>query len=1070
MNFRHLTALGLFTALGLSGQSTSLLTGTVVDPSGAVVANAQIVSRNMQTGITATRVTNADGLFRFPDLPIGEYELTVTVPGFEPLNRRGISLLTGHSVDLRLQLEVGTARQAVEVSAASSVVQPTSSEVQTSIDSRSMRELPLNGRNPLQLVTLTAGAIDAGGGGNFQAANGQVAVNGNRGTDNTFEIDGLSYTDVHFGTAPILPNPDALQEFTVKSSNFAASQSGAGASVQFATRSGTNELHGSVFEFLRNDALDARNFFAASTIPFKRNQFGGALGGPVIRDKTFFFGSYQGTRVVGGANPAIMTLATEPLRRGDFSSTSKFIVDPQTGQPFPGNVIPSNRIDSIAQKLLPYIPIPTQPGGVALVPTKPHADQRDDQFSVRGDHHFSAKDHVTVRYYYDRFTFQQASSPLPDFLGYLTFTNQNIIASETHTFSPNLLFVGSFGSTTVPRVGDGGNVPVTMQQLGVNVPPALPDLAPQIQVTINGYSAPNSGALINVRPSTYEYRGRFNWLHSRHMLQFGLDVLRNREYALAPAQAQGVWTYDGSRTANASVRNSGDSFADFLLGIPFQFKQQGAAAQDITELHVNPWIQDDWKVLPRLTLNLGLRWEPWLPANDSVAPQVGFIAGRQSVAAPNAPTGLVFSGDPGLRHSILRSDWNNLAPRVGFAWDVTGNARTVVRGAYGIFYRPVGLNIQRFSSNTAAFRNLVITITNPPSTANPYVGYPGGDPFPAWTPATSAEALKTYQFQRPVGSSGLDPNIRTSYTQSWNFVIERQLRSDLAVSLAYIGNHMVKGTSSTEGNPALYGPGATAANVNARRPFAGIASLQMVTDFEHSSYHGAQITVTRRMSRGLSFLGNYTYSKCMDNNTLTTGGVSVINKLDPNQDTARCDFDLTHLANISLEYDLPRWQSMRGVAGKLVNDWRMSSIVLIRSGFPFSVTSGRDNALSGPTNNSGTNDLADQITAQSWRPAGANPLTRWFNTAAYVPNAPGTFGNSGRNALTAPGLWNWDVALVKSVPVTERLSAVIRVEAFNLLNHANFNAPNAVLTSPNFGIITTASSPRVLQLAMKLNF
>jgi hypothetical protein len=281
---------------------------------------------------------------------------------------------------------------------------------------------------------------------------------------------------------------------------------------------------------------------------------------------------------------------------------------------------------------------------------------------------------------------------------------------------------------------------------------------------------------------------------------------------------------------------------------------------------------------------------------------------------------------------------------------------------------------------------------------------------------------------------------------------------------------MVRGTSSTEGNPALYGPGATAANVNARRPFAGIASLQMVTDFEHSSYHGAQITVTRRMSRGLSFLGNYTYSKCMDNNTLTTGVVSVINKLDPNQDTARCDFDLTHLANISLEYDLPRWQSMRGVAGKLVNDWRMSSIVLIRSGFPFSVTSGRDNALSGPTNNSGTNDLADQITAESWRPAGVNPLTRWFNTAAYVPNAPGTFGNSGRNALTAPGLWNWDVALVKSVPVTERLSAAIRVEAFNLLNHANFNAPNAVLTSPNFGIITTASSPRVLQLAMKLNF
>lgn len=277
MNFRQVIAIQTLAALSLFGQSNSLLTGTVADPSGAVVANAQVLCRNSQTGLTSTRVTNAAGLFRFPDLPIGEYELTVTFPGFEPLTRKGIGLLTGHSVDLRLQLEVGAARQAVEVSSTVSIVQPTSSEVQTSIDSRSMRELPLNGRNPLQLVTLTAGAIDAGGAASFQAANGQVAVNGNRGTDNTFEIDGLSYTDVHLGTAPVLPNPDALQEFTVKSSNFAASQSGAGASVQFSTRSGTNDFHGSLFEFLRNDALDARNFFAASTIPFKRNQFGAPL-------------------------------------------------------------------------------------------------------------------------------------------------------------------------------------------------------------------------------------------------------------------------------------------------------------------------------------------------------------------------------------------------------------------------------------------------------------------------------------------------------------------------------------------------------------------------------------------------------------------------------------------------------------------------------------------------------------------------------------------------------------------------------------------------------------------------
>jgi hypothetical protein len=575
---------------------------------------------------------------------------------------------------------------------------------------------------------------------------------------------------------------------------------------------------------------------------------------------------------------------------------------------------------------------------------------------------------------------------------------------------------------------------------------------------------------VNIRPSTYEYRGRFTWVHAKHIVQFGADVLRNHEYALSPAQGQGVWTYDGSRSSSASIRNSGDSFADFLLGLPFTFKQQGAAPQDIAETHWNPWIQDDWRALPRFTLNLGLRWEPWIPPVDRVAAQVGFEAGVQSVVAPNAPTGLVFSGDPGLPRAIFRNDWNNLAPRVGFAWDADGKGRTVVRAAYGIFYRPVGLNIQRFSSNTAAFRGLVITLPTPASTADPYAGYPGGDPFPAWQPATTAAALRAYQFQRPVGSSGLDPNTTTSYAQSWNLTLERQLRSDLGVSLAYVGNHMVKGTSSTEGNPALYQPGATAANVNARRPFAGIASLQMVTPFEHSSYNGLQLTVTKRMSRGLSFLGNYVYSKCMDNNTGTTGGVSVINKLNPNADTARCDFDVTHVANVSLEYDLPQAGSLRGFSDKLVNHWRLSSILLLRNGLPFSVTSGRDNALSGPTNNSGTNDLADQITARSARPAGANQLAQWFNVAAYVPNALGTYGDSGRNALTAPGEWNWDFGLVKSVPVTERVQVALRFEAFNFLNHANFTTPASVLTSPSFGAITGALAPRVFQLAMKLSF
>jgi len=1055
-------------------QPSALLTGTVVDPSGAVVAGAEVVCRNSQTGLTLKAATSAEGLFRFPDLPIGSYEVTVTHAGFEQHVRTGLTMLTGRSTDLRVQLQVSGEQRRVTVTAPSPVVQPTASEVQVSIDARSVRELPLNGRNPLQLLSLTAGSVDTGGrnGGslNFQAANNQVAVNGNRGTDNTFELDGAAYTDVHFGSAPVLPSPDALEEFTIKSSNFSASQSGAGASVQFATRAGTNEFHGSLFEFLRNNRLDARNFFASRSTTFKRNQFGGTFGGRIIKDRTFFFASYQGTRVIGGANPTTTVLASAPLRRGDFSGFSRTLVDPLSRAPFPGNQIPANRMDPVTQKVLALIPVPAQPTGIATLATRPRTDQEDHQVSIRIDHNLSSKDRLTGRYFLDNFDFQNPSSALPDFYAVVKYRNRNLLISETHTFNPNLLFVGSFSYTGVPRTSGGNPGVPSMQSFGANVPPAVQGLKTELRVTITGYAAPFSGPLIDVRPSTYEFRGRFNWNRGRHALQYGADVRRNGEYALTPAQAQGGWTYNGSRTAAANIPNSGDSFADFLIGLPFQFAQQGASPQDIREIHWLPWIQDDWRIHSRLTLNLGLRWEPWLPPIDDAAPQVGFLPGVQSQVAPDAPLGLVFSGDPGLRRSILREDWNNLAPRVGFAWDVTGTGQTIVRGAYGIFYRPVGMNIQRFSGNTATFRGLVIQIANPPSTADPYQGYPGGNPFLTWKPPTSPDELKTYRFPRPSSTSGLEPDTPASYVQTWNFTVERQLRPDLGVSAAYVGNHMIKGTSSTEGNPALFGPGASAANVNARRPFAGIASLQMVRAFQFSNYHSAQFNVTKRAAAGLSVLGNYVFSKCLDNNSGTIGGVSVINKLNPNRDYGRCDFDIAHVGNISFLYDVPKIVSLQGIAGRIINHWQVNSIFSIRGGFPFSVQSGRDNAQSGPTTNSGVNDLADQISAQSGRPAGADQIQSWFNTAAYVQNAAGTFGNSGRNALKAPGAFVWDFGLVKGIPVTERVRAEFRFEAFNFINHTNLGGPVASLASPLFGRIQTAGAPRILQLALKIAF
>jgi hypothetical protein len=931
-----------------------------------------------------------------------------------------------------------------------------------------MRDLPLNGRNPLQLVSLTTGAQDTGGGGNFQSANNLFAVNGNRGSDNTFHLDGANYTDVHYGTAPVLPSPDALEEFTVKSSNFSASESGAGASVLFSTRSGTNQFHGTAFEYLRNDALDSRNFFAATRTPFKRNQFGGTFGGPVIKDKTFFFASYQSTRLVGGASPTSSTPPPAPFRQGDFSSLNKPIVDPLTQQPFPGNMIPSSRFDPIAVKLLDVIELPNQPNGTYT--TKPRTDQNDDQFSVRIDHLLSTRDHIAGRYFYDAFRFQSPTSPFRSMYSTVDFRNQNLLLSETHTFSPHLLMVASFGYTRLPR-NQLAITPVTMQSLGAKVPLSNPSDQPQLSVSIGNYANLSSGTPLipAAAPSTSEYRARFTWAHGKHMVQFGMDLIHDTEYARSQNQEAGAWQFDGSRTAVSAFPNSGDAFADFLLGAPFLFLQHGSSAQDIYETKWQPWIQDDWRIAPRLTLNLGLRWEPSLPATDRAAPQVGFEPGVHSIVAPFAPTGLVFSGDPGLRHSILPSDWNNLAPRIGFAWDAQGNGKMVVRGAYGIFYRPVPLNLARFSGNIAAFRGLSVSISTPPSFGNPYANYAGGTPFP-WTPPSSPADLKKYVFVPPVTSAALDPHTSTSYAQQWNFTVERQIAPDLGVSLAYVGNHIVKGVTTTEANPAVYRPGATAANTDSRRIYPGLGSVQIVTGFEHAKYNALQLTVTRHAGHGLTLLANYVFSKCMDNNTQTVGGLSVINKFDPNKDYGRCDFNETHLATASLVYDLPRISAARGVPGKLVNNWTLTSILSAHSGLPFSVFSGRDNAFSGPTTNSGVNDLADQITARSSRPAGADFLQQWFNTTAYVQNAVGTFGDSGRNGLTAPGAWNWDFGLLKAFPVTERVRTEFRFEAFNCLNHANFGTPINTLTNRNFGKVLSASAPRVIQFSLRLGF
>ncbi|MEO6965237.1 MAG: carboxypeptidase-like regulatory domain-containing protein [Acidobacteriaceae bacterium] len=567
----------------LAAQSTANLTGTVMDSSGAIVTEAKVLCTNTGTGLSYNTVTNDAGLFRFPDLPTGVYGLTISHAGFATSSQQNIVLSTGRSVDVPVRLVVGQVSQSIHVTETTQEVQPTSSQVQTTLGRESMQNLPLNGRNPLQLVVLAPGAI-ATGGVNWQSANQGVAVNGNRGTDNGYLLDGVSYIDPHYGTAPVLPSPDALQEFTVQTSNFSAAETGSGANVEFTTRSGTNTLHGSLFEYVRNNDFDAKNYFSTAPTPFKRNQFGGSLGGPIFKDKAFYFGSYQETRTVGGANPAVANVPTAAFLAGDFSALSKKIIDPTTGLPFLNNLIPTARFNPDMVTILGHYPAANQANGTYN--SLPRSNANDTQGLGRIDYQLGTKDHLTARYFYDDNNFQEQTTALPNPYGFDKFLNRNALLSDTHIFTPNLLLIAGFGFTNVGRQREAAGLQFLAQDLpGVNVPVATVDpvAAQQLNVGINGYAGFVSGTPITVTPLTFESRVHLTWEHGTHMVQFGVDAIRFDEYAFDRSSQQGVWTFDGSRTHSAAYAGSGNSIADALLGLPVTFTQHGTEPQNMYE-------------------------------------------------------------------------------------------------------------------------------------------------------------------------------------------------------------------------------------------------------------------------------------------------------------------------------------------------------------------------------------------------------------------------------------------------------------------------------------------------------
>jgi hypothetical protein len=1112
--------LAVFLLLGarsnMFAQSTGSIRGTVTDQTGSAIPTASVTVTNTNTGLNREQTANNSGIYVFPNLPIGSYALKISAAGFKTENRPALELLTGQVIDLTIPLSVGAQAQQVTVNSDTQEIETATSNVAQSVSEQQMRDLPLNGRNPLQLTTLTAGAVlTTSGTESGQEDNTGLSVNGLRATQNTYTLDGTVYVDRFFDSVPTMPNPDALQEFTVQAANYGAEHAGAGALVQLSTRSGTNQLHGSAWEYFRNTVLDSRNYFQTTAPPYKLNQFGGTVGGPVFRSKkAFFFFSADDLQQRSSPNPISIQVPTTAELKGDFSAllaSGTAIYNPTTGCPYGQSGTAPNCTGTVTDKIPTAMDTlssnvnkqflagveakstSTASGLYNNYSSTSNSNIDSTQYLVRLDDTIGPSDHLSGRYFYNQDNFQRPfNAPLGFFAANL-FRNQSLTVSDAHVFSNTLTGAayGSFyrGARTQIPVAPGL---ATLQSLGYNVPYGSPTENlipfPGVRANISGFVNVFSGGALTQDSTTFDFTAQLVKLLNRHTLTIGGDIERTRIDADDYSYTPGDNTFNGQRTQAPSgatlpvgFTKSGNAIADFYTGYESSFFQDNGRKFYLRELRPSLYAQDDWKLNSRLTINLGLRWDPWLPPIDLNGTLVGFNLANpnfQSTVAPGAPKGLMFDGDPGTASTIYHSNYKDFAPRAGFAYNLFGNGKSVVRGAYGIFYGyPEGLLYQRTDAMQPV--DLYLNIPNPPQWDNVYAGYAGGDPFPRGHVTPSQ--FNTYKFITPLAGGVLGPASHVEYTQDYNLTVEQELGHNFAMSAAYVGNHAEHIMGSRQFNPAVYTPGAgnTVGNENSRRLYPGLGAVELADDYEYEITNSVQFNVTRRSSHGLTLLSNVVWAKTIDNNSSASEG----NAGPPNPYNLRsgrgvADFDQALRFTTSVNYVLPRFNVNHSVRF-LTNGWQVNGIVTSQSGLPITITSGVDNSLSGIGN-----DYADYVPGVNpARPAGASKTAQWFNPKAFTKNATGTFGNVPRNSLRGPGYENLDMSLFKDILPERRIHGQFQVEAFNTFNHTNLANPTSSVSSGTFGQITgtsastgtvnmtsTVGSPRIFQFVAKLIF
>ncbi|MDP8982969.1 MAG: TonB-dependent receptor [Acidobacteriota bacterium] len=1052
-------------AMALQGQvTTATIEGTVTDASGATVANAQVIAVNTGTNQSRTAITNAGGGFRFDLLPSGNYDVEVSAPGFKKFHQNGIVLEINRTARVDPVLAIGALSEEVTITADAVMVNTSNAQIGRTTSGSEINNLPIVGRNVYTLLSLTPGvdsnanSIVLGYPEQRTMING--GVDGGAGSVNYFLDGGTNMTGLR-NTGNIAPNPDAVEEFRVITNSYSA-EFGRFASgvINIITRSGTNQFHGSLFEFLRNNDLNANNWGSAlATPPLHRNQFGGSVGGPVIRNKTFFFGTYSGLRQITSNffNSAIVPTALE--RTGDFSQSKVKPTDPlNNGAPFANAFIPMKRFDPTALNILnTYIPLPNTAGNI-WQGTSP-SPYVTDEFLAKVDHSFSDRQRISLSYFE---TSGHTSTPGG---GNLIWSTQNFIwrqhnanASDTIAISPTLVdqvwlsYTRNFGarlSTPQMSLGDLGS------QFKIQGTPSLPQLAVSGYFTLGqAISGPEAGT------NFYSIRNVLNWNKGSHTFKLGGEFSLDKDIQQTLLNNYGVFSFTGTKA------KSSNALSDFLLGLPITMNQDAPVLALANFFTGGLFAQDDWKVTPRLTFNLGLRWDVQQAPTDPQNKAATFKLGVQSTVLPaGAPTGLLVVGDPGVGRGIVSTPLTHFSPRLGLAWDPFGNGKTSIRAAAGLFYGSVSGNEWNSTSNFQPFA-VRQQFPNVTSLTNPYGALPGGvSPFPFFYSPQSP------RFIFPASIYGVAPDFRWPYTYQFNFSVERQIRKDLVVTAAYVGSLAHRLPLAIDLNYPIYNSTATAANVNSRRPIDTniLSTIQSVESVMNTNYHGLQITVEKRMGQHFGAKGFYTFSKAIEGATLenstVAGGVEDFRNIA--LDRGRSDFDRRHVSVTSFIWDLSYFGGAHPVVKALTNGWQVSSIITLQSGLPFNVTTGTDVNLDG-TNNDRPNLQGNPFLDPNRSRAAVTAA--WFNTAAFGVPPAGTDGNTQRNLLTGPGSKNVDLAIARIFKIRERVSLQARGEATNAFNLVNLSNPTASFNSPLFGQIRSANQMRQLQVSLRLTF